>query len=358
MLRKVYKGLSILLVCQSVFGGPITILGPVGQSILQAAPSRPSKALSLSQMPLRVHKQVTLLKIRLSSEAKQVIETRIHESSGQDELSFVQYPRQIQLGMNGVPVLDQGIHGNCTIFAITAAIDAVIGKGDFMSQMCLLQLGRYLENNSYTASGWNGAWGQMIYDRIEMFGFVPKLIQTHGGCAGVTEYPANREESTTELTVADYHQISESIQENNIIISPLMLPMQINSKFKGKDVLLHEVKRILTQGDRVTASLLLNYNQGHLGALGSHHVAHDTWTLSSQVADHFDEEDDFASHSFVITGYNDDAIATDSAGRLHRGLLTLRHSWGSLVGDRGDFYVTYSYFKAFLLEAHHVGRAH
>ncbi len=39
------------------------------------------------------------------------------------------YPEKVELGMNGVPVLNQGMHGTCVTFAVTAAVDAALGKG-------------------------------------------------------------------------------------------------------------------------------------------------------------------------------------------------------------------------------------
>jgi len=32
----------------------------------------------------------------------------------------------------------------------------------------------------------------------------------------------------------------------------------------------------------------------------------------------------------------------------------LRNSWSDQVGDQGDFYMSYTYFKAFLMEAQHI----
>ena len=56
----------------------------------------------------------------------------------------------------------------------------------------------------------------------------------------------------------------------------------------------------------------------------------------------------------VITGYDDDAIAKDSAGQEHQGLLTLRNSWGANAGNHGDFYMSYDYFKLLVVEAQRI----
>ena len=56
----------------------------------------------------------------------------------------------------------------------------------------------------------------------------------------------------------------------------------------------------------------------------------------------------------IITGFNDYATATDKDGRVHRGLLTLRNSWGNKVGNEGDFYMSYDYFKLLTIEVQRI----
>ena len=63
---------------------------------------------------------------------------------------------------------------------------------------------------------------------------------------------------------------------------------------------------------------------------------------------------DIAGHEMIITGYDDRAVAIDDHGRAHKGLLTLRNSWGALAGDKGDFYMSYDYFKAFVMEVQRI----
>ena len=47
----------------------------------------------------------------------------------------------------------------------------------------------------------------------------------------------------------------------------------------------------------------------------------------------------------IIVGYDDDAVAVDQQGRKYQGLFTLRNSWGQSIGDKGNFYMSYDYFK-------------
>ena len=91
--------------------------------------------------------------------------------------------------MNKVPVLDQGIHGTCVTFAVTGAIDAVIGKGDYVSQLCNLQLGSYLEKHGYGMSGWNGSHAIYVINQIEQFGIINMEKQKKLGCGGMKSYP-------------------------------------------------------------------------------------------------------------------------------------------------------------------------
>ena len=56
----------------------------------------------------------------------------------------------------------------------------------------------------------------------------------------------------------------------------------------------------------------------------------------------------------IITGYDNDAITVDDEGQKHQGLLTLRSSWGKDAGDQGNFYMSYDYFRVFVLEAQQI----
>ena len=115
--------------------------------------------------------------------------------------------------MNNVPVLDQGQHGSCVTFAVTAAYDAVIGSGDYISQLCQLQLGNYLEANGYGYSGWNGSLGRYVLSQIDSFGIVTKAQEASYGCGGLYQYPGNEATPRAPMTVKAYHQISEPLPQ-------------------------------------------------------------------------------------------------------------------------------------------------
>lgn len=344
-------GLSNLCFAQE----PVTITGILSQTIQPTVFKSQHKTLQM-QSSWHASKQVSLLRLKFTDETKKNLERRIKDLVRHPRApSLGHYPRAVQLGMNAVPVLDQGEYGTCTLFAMTAALDAALGKGDYISQLCYLDLNQYLNRHTYVSSAWISAWGQELATQITMFGIVPKTIQQNGGCAGRTEYPLLQEEIPDELSVFDYHQISEPIQEQGLAFLPLILEDQINSNFINRDHLLYQIKSILHQGERVTCSMILmGQHPGDASAMGSYHVMNDTWVLLPHMADAIANDEESAGHTFVITGYDDDAIAIDAMGQLHRGLFTLRNSWGGLVGDEGNFYVTYSYFKAALLEAYHL----
>jgi C1A family cysteine protease len=91
-----------------------------------------------------------------------------------------------------------------------------------------------------------------------------------------------------------------------------------------------------------------------LGTVGSHHAKNDSWLLSAKIERALYNDAELFFHSMVITGYDNDAITTDEEGQTHKGLLTLRSSWGKDVGDQGDFYMSYDYFRVLVLEAQQI----
>lgn len=335
---------------------PVTIIGITPQSIPTTVKKSPNRSLQLQAHRPR-NKRVVLLKFSLTGQTKKNLAQQIEGLMSQSQNApTVEYSlRHIQLGMNHVPVLDQGEHGTCMLFASTAALDAVLDKGDYVSQLCQLDLSQYLQHNAYSKSGWEGGWGEDFLTQIRTFGIIPKSVQLMGGCLGRTQYPLD-EDIKDELSVFDFHQMSESIQDYNIAFVPLVLPEQINQNFVDRERIFSQIKKTLRQGNRVIGSvLLMGFEPGIMLPSASYHVMNDTWVLWPYMANALlSEEPDIEGHAFVITGYDDEAVAVDANGQFHRGLLTLRNSWGATVGDHGDFYMSYSYFKAMLLEAHQI----
>jgi hypothetical protein len=264
-------------------------------------------------------------------------------------------PSKIDLGMNNVPVLDQGMHGTCVTFAITAAIDALLNQGDYVSQLCSLALGSSLEYTSYFPSGWDGSYGIALLDRLTEYGIVSVANQKAHSCGQFTDYPVNDFRTSGPMSASDYHQISEDI---NMRISwySLITEQELFSENAPADVtdrLLTSIKQTLNrpyaqQDLRLTVGLVLPVNHCHVGACATYHKTDDTWALTKEIIK--DNEPEYGGHEMVITGYDDHAVAVDNTGAKHKGLLILRNSWGDKYGDNGNFYVTYDFFKQFVLD--------
>jgi C1A family cysteine protease len=86
------------------------------------------------------------------------------------------------------------------------------------------------------------------------------------------------------------------------------------------------------------------------GACGQYHAVNDTWALSDEIIN--DPDPELGGHEMIITGYDDNAVVVDKAGTKHQGVLTLRNSWGSDVADHGEYYMTYDFYKHFVMDAH------
>lgn len=307
---------------------------------------------------------VSLLKIQLSPLTQKALgqKAEVILNTPNQSAPSSRYPSQVQLGMNGVPVLDQGALGTCVTFANTAAVDAVLNKGNYISQLCQLQLGQYLEKNGYTPSGWDGSSGRIVLNQMQIFGVISNENQKSYGCGGLHVYPQKASDNEINTSVAmtpeDYRQLSESLDEIGIWWTPILdgYVAQLNRVDTNK--VLDKVKTSLREGDRVTAGILLvAHDLGFVGAVGTHQLKNDTWLLTTEIVRDLYLRPYFAGHEMVITGYDDEAVAIDFHGVEHKGLLTLRNSWGDGFGNKGDFYMSYDYFKVLVIEAQRIRSA-
>lgn len=296
-------------------------------------------------------KEITLLQVELSDHALQKLSDRVDDLL--DDKVVIRGASKVQLGMENVPVLDQGRHGACVVFATLGAIDAVLKKGDYLSELCLLQLGRYIERNSYSPSGWEGSTGENVLNQLRMFGLVSKSQELANGCGGLTKYPLNDEgEPGTEMSLEEYHQLSEPMKVDMVGWSDLLDIYQVFLDKIDMKMVLKQVKDSLNGGDRITFGVLLpDVNQGVVGAVGRYHADDDSWILTPKIAKDMKTQKITAAHEMIITGYDDNAVAIDEEGHKYKGLFTLRNSWGTNIGDKGNFYMSYDYFKALALEA-------
>ncbi|MDQ5884685.1 MAG: Peptidase [Pseudomonadota bacterium] len=300
--------------------------------------------------PTLAHQKVPLMAVQLSPAAKRYYLQRLQKTSIQPPLKSSGLS-SVQLGMENVPVLNQGIHGSCVIFAAAAAVDAILKKGDHVSPLCSLQLGRYLQSFGYLQSGWDGALAHSVLSQLEAFGFLSKDYQYQEGCGGLYEYPLLDRQFGSEMSLTTFHPESESLLEHRIGWSSILDVYQSSHEPVDMQGLLSHVKAVLTKGDRAIIGVLLAEPElGLAGAVGTYHTLNDTWLLTPEIQQDMKQNPQYAGHALLVTGFDDNAYAKDDFGRIHRGLITLRNSWGDKIGDHGNFYMSYDYFKAMVME--------
>ncbi len=288
------------------------------------------------------YKAITVLEYDVPDSVQRRMAQTIRRRLAQDKPTIhtdKTLPTNIQLGMANVPVFDQGLHGTCTVFANVAALDAILNKGHYVSQLCLLQLGGYLENQGKGSSGWTGSNSTALLKRIEQYGIVTVADQYHYGCGGYRVYPYFFTPSNG-MTPEEYATHRE-------FLFPKQASWQVLFASNASSAVIRRIKTALHRGSRVVVSTLLPRSDlGVLGATGRHHYANDTWVLTYEIEQAVEQAGKKPGHTMIITGYDDQAKARDHSGRIHQGLFTLRNSWGYLVGDWGDFYMSYDYFEA------------
>lgn len=315
-------------------------------------------AISLDQRNSIINEGQTRLvyvqKILLSEQARKVLSHRVSALNNEIDTFGAEKSTlaRMYLGMNATPVLDQGVHGSCVTFAVTGAFDALIGKEDYISQLCSLELGDYLFTHGLLElSGWDGSYGELVLNQLNQYGIILKTHQMNYGCAGVTSYP-----------LLDEHNKGKAMSSSEYTANSLSL-----SRYGSWDVLLRTedafnvnhhpaqlfatVKKHLREGKRITFGILLDESVGGAGALGSNKVEGDTWVITPDIATRAQQEGLQAGHELIMIGYDDNATARDRNGALSKGLFIVRNSWGVRAGDKGNYYVSYDYFKAFTDEA-------
>lgn len=265
-----------------------------------------------------------------------------------------------QIAMNSVPVLDQGQHGSCATFATTAALDAVIGKKDYISQLCNLELGSYLESQDANyPSGWEGSTNEIILTQVKENGIIKKADQTSVGCRfdNKPEQYNLTDQSATGLPVtkALFTAHSEMVMSNISYVSLFNPDDAFSNKVNMTNVLNNKIKPAINKGHRIVFGTLIDEKIGGNGLGGSYKALNDTWALTATIQRHARNKNNIhAGHAMIITGYDDNAVMTDTDGKKHTGILTLRNSWGAQYGDQGNYYMTYDYFKKLVTEAEEI----
>jgi hypothetical protein len=296
-----------------------------------------------------------LPKYELSKNAKAYLHSQLahYPNNSINNVSFAsELPRKTNLGMEMTPVLNQGYHGSCVTFAVTAALDAILGAGDYISQLCSLELGSYLAaHDKIEASGWNGSYGSWVSQQISEYGIISQNYQKLHGCADVRDYPLFDESNEGQL-MSEREFMEHSIPIANLVEWKAIVTDEeaFSSEINMNDVI-YQIKSELAKGNRLTVGMMLDINVGDAGASGTYHVLNDTWMLTPDIiADAMSDRID-AGHELVIVGYNDDAEVMDEEGHSNKGVFTLRNSWSRLAGDQGNYYVTYDYLQFLITEA-------
>ena len=313
-----------------------------------------------------VTKQIIFQRVILSPAAKQALAARLLTTKiAAMGLTAAPLPAQASLGMNNVPVLDQGYHGTCVTFAVTGAYDAAMGEtiktasDDHYSELCSLELGSTLEaqspvdaNGEHTyPSGWDGSWATIVLGQVKQHGLVTIEDQKTRGCSGVYEYPLHVEnDHGRAMSIADYqgHSVkSDALPSYKVILNP----DDAFSDGTNLATVLTQVKAAVAAGHRVVFGTLLDVDRGANGALGSYKASNDTWMLTPDIAKDAKAGSIEAGHEMIITGYDDEAVVMGPKKEKHKGVLTLRNSWSEEAGDHGNYYMTYDHFKTLTLEA-------
>lgn len=338
----IHSSLLTLLIISGAFAEDVKLIGSLKQKLQE------SNKTSAFENKAKNEKVIQLLRIELSDEKKKLLADQAKvilvpakqfgTNKANTELDAT--PNKIQLGMNNVPVLDQGMHGTCVTFAVTGALDAAMGKGDYISQLCNLQLGSYLEQHGYGISGWEGSYAINVINQMEQYGVVSTQKQRSLGCGGLKQYPAySSHDPKSFIEPEQYRSMSELIFGKTVTWS------DVYQKDNAENTL-NTVKEVLNSGDRLVFAVMLpRTDLGFVGAVGKYKtwIYKDTWVLTPEILKGLDNIE--AAHEMIITGYDDNAVAVDDKGAKHKGLLILRNSWGSSYGDYGDFYMSYDYFK-------------
>ncbi len=246
---------------------------------------------------------------------------------------------KFDLGMANVKVFDQGQHGTCATFATTAALDAKMNAGDFISQQCTLELGVDIEKNYFNEhkvnkeddqadpylSGWDGYNGNdVVLSRLKKYGVVSNQLCPH----------AYGDEQLA-MTPDEYSVYSKSTWTNEINWKPVTQSDK-SSDPSGTEAI-NNIKNILRSGHRIVCGILLDTNNANGDAINATY-SNGLWKLPTaeklkSFIDQLENTDIGDGHEIIITGYDD-------TNRVFK----VRNSWGTEAGENGDFYMTYDYY--------------
>ncbi len=294
-------------------------------------------------------KPITFQRIVLTPQTQQYLIQQLAQPA--PKVTTTNLPPRVSLGMNNVPVLDQGQHGTCVTFASTGALDALHGTTDYISQLCNLELGNALaQQDPDYPSGWDGSWNTIVLGQMAKYGIINMNYQTKYGCSGLTAYPKNEPTNTgAPMDVETFKSHSEAIMDKVKIRKILAVDDAFTPRADSAAVLAG-VKRALANGNRVVFGVLLDTNFHNNGSYGTYVKAKDSWIMTPEIQRDLDSDNIHGGHAMIIVGYDDNATITGPDQTQHQGVLTLRNSWGQRAGDQGNYYMSYEYFQKLVME--------
>lgn len=226
----------------------------------------------------------------------------------------------VDLGMNNVPVLDQGSYGTCVTFSSAGALDTFLGK-DTISQQCSLELDiADPADDTYSQGGlagnyWNGAYlATQVINPILKQGFMSKT-----SCK--TAYPS----PSTTIKLADYQKSSDKTSLSKVTVN--------YHATNSIDLL----KAALNAGHRMVFSSMIGPSvSGYNISIGGSQKSGGLWACQQASQDTANNcNGSYAGgHEIIAIGYDD-----------AQQLIKIRNSWNTVVGDSGNYYMTYAYYN-------------
>ena len=280
-------------------------------------------------------KEVSLIELKLSEQYKKEIDARAKnifnvdssvnsvavDASSEEAINVkasasTSSTAKVDLGMANVKVFDQGQFGTCATFSTSAALDAKMKAGDFISQQCTLELGNALAAKGEGKSGWDGLDIQVALTRFQQYGvFKNKLCAHSYGFDKIVTTPEKYVKTTKKLW-------ADKVSWNTL---------------KPNDI--DELKAALDNNHRVIISTMLHTDYVSGEAIIDAKTQTGLWQLPSDDDKRSTFLNDLKNgratgHGVIVTGYDDE-----------KGLLKIRNSWGTGLGDKGDYYMTYDFYK-------------
>lgn len=345
---------TILLInttsCLAVEG--LHINGMVEKKI--TLPNQQTKIIQLMRISLSPAVSTTL-----SNHAMFILQNSNHRFAPQSS----DLPSAKFIGMNGEPVLDQGNWGTCATFATTGAVNAIYPLADNarISQLCNLEVGRTLKNGS--DGGWNGSTGETVLKQINQYGYIDLAYQTQKGCGGLKKYPLKGKKKGKAMTIANFTAHSQ-MHFTEKDWTPIVAEQSDSKPLTPAqaDNAINNIKTAINSGYRVIFGTLIDPNVGDVGTAGKYNGSdQDAWVMIPTIQIDLQKNIEMEGHEMIIDGYDDTACATVSYAHQPKnteqqcGLFRLRNSWGTDAGYQGDYYMSYDYFKAMMMDAHAIG---